>query len=109
QKERDDQVKLWREVNDRIYWTCKSCKPDKDEFRIIGYLRSDVTPLSAEDIQDINKAINLIKRASEVMANKYKISTRRVYQIWREAHPPIDPKDIKPLSEEPGSYQQVNP
>jgi len=36
QKERDDQVKLWREVNDGMYWTRKSCKPDKDEFGIIG-------------------------------------------------------------------------
>ncbi|RGB23476.1 hypothetical protein C1646_774447 [Rhizophagus diaphanus] len=36
QKERDDQVKLWREVNDGMYWTHKSCKPDKNEFGIIG-------------------------------------------------------------------------
>ncbi|RIA97622.1 hypothetical protein C1645_813863 [Glomus cerebriforme] len=36
-------------------------------------------------------------------------STRRVYQIWRDAHPPIDLKDIKPLSEEPGSTQQADP
>jgi len=43
------------------------------------------------------------------MASKYKISSWRVYQIWRGAHPPIDSKDIKPLSEKPGSYQQVNP
>jgi len=43
------------------------------------------------------------------MANKYKISLRREYQIWRGAHPPIDLKDIKPLLEEPGSYQQVDP
>ena len=35
-KERDDQVKLWREINDGMYWTRKSCKPDKDEFDIIG-------------------------------------------------------------------------
>ncbi|CAB4375515.1 unnamed protein product [Rhizophagus irregularis] len=76
---------------------------------MLRYLRSDATPLSAEDIQDIIKAKNSTKQASEVMANKYKISTRRVYQIWRRAHPPIDPKDIKPLSEEPGSYQQVDP
>src|SRR5437773_12133541 len=76
---------------------------------MLRYLHSDATPLSAEDIQDIIKAKNSTKRASEVMANKYKISTRRVYQIWREAHPPIDPKDIKPLSEEPGSYQQADP
>jgi len=77
---------------------------------MLQYLRSDATPLSAEDIQNIIKAKNSMKRASEVMANKYKISTQRVYQIWRGAHhPPIDPKDIKPLSEEPGSYQQADP
>ncbi|CAG8750030.1 7864_t:CDS:2, partial [Funneliformis caledonium] len=49
---------------------------------MLQYLRSDVTPLSAEDIQDIIKAKNSTKGA----------------------HLPIDPKDIKPLSEEPGSY-----
>ncbi|CAB5296553.1 unnamed protein product [Rhizophagus irregularis] len=76
---------------------------------MLWYLRSDATHLSAEDIQDIIKAKNSMKRASEAMANKYKISTRRVYQIWRGTHPPIDPKDIKPISEEPGSYQQVDP
>ena len=75
---------------------------------MLQYLHSDATPLSAEDIQDIIKAKNSTKRASEVMANKYKISSRRVYQIWRGAHPPINPKDIKPLSEEPGSYQQAD-
>ncbi|RIA96404.1 hypothetical protein C1645_815432 [Glomus cerebriforme] len=58
---------------------------------------------------DIIKAKNSMKRVLEVMANKYKISTWRVYQIWRDAHPPIDPKDIKPLSEEPGSTQQADP
>lgn len=76
---------------------------------MIRYLRSDATHLSAEDIQDIIKAKNSMKRASEVMANKYKISTRRVYQIWRGAHPPINPKDIKPLPEEPDSTQQADP
>ncbi|PKC08807.1 hypothetical protein RhiirA5_416475 [Rhizophagus irregularis] len=74
---------------------------------MIQYLRSDVTHLSAEDIQDIIKAKNSMKRASEVMANKYKILTRWVYQIWRDAYPPIDPKDIKSLSEEPGSTHKI--
>nr|CAG8444765.1 12202_t:CDS:2 [Entrophospora candida] len=32
----DDSVKLWRETNDGMYWTYKSCKPEKDEFGIIG-------------------------------------------------------------------------
>ncbi|CAG8684975.1 2677_t:CDS:2 [Funneliformis caledonium] len=35
-----------------------------------------------------------MKRVSEVMANKYKISSQRVYQIWREVHLPIDPKEM---------------
>ncbi|CAG8719552.1 6169_t:CDS:2 [Acaulospora morrowiae] len=61
---------------------------------MLRYLRSDATPLSAEEFQDIIKAKNSMKRASEVMAKKYKISSRRVYQIWRGVHPQIDPKDI---------------
>ncbi|CAG8855986.1 25986_t:CDS:1, partial [Gigaspora margarita] len=40
---------------------------------------------------------NSMKRAPEAMANKYKISIRRVYQIWRGVHPPIDlKKNIAP-------------
>ncbi|CAG8813707.1 10710_t:CDS:2, partial [Gigaspora rosea] len=50
------------------------------------------TPLSPKDIQDIIKAKNSMKRASEAMVNKYKISTQHVYQIWRGVHPPTDPK-----------------
>jgi hypothetical protein len=57
---------------------------------MLRYLRSDATPLSTENIQDIIKAKNSMKWAPEAMANKYKISTRRVYQIWRGVHPPID-------------------
>ena len=55
------------------------------------YLRSDATSLSNEDIQDIINAKDLMNRASEIMAKKYKISPRRVYQIWRGEHPPIAP------------------
>ena len=62
--------------------------------KIIRYLRSDATPLSDDNIQDIINARNSMKRASEAMAIKYKISTRRVYQIWRETHPPIDPREV---------------
>src|SRR5436190_6667203 len=62
--------------------------------KIVRYLRSDATPLSDGNIQDIINARNLMKRASETMANKYKISTRRVYQIWRENYPPIDPREV---------------
>ncbi|CAG8763220.1 2423_t:CDS:1, partial [Rhizophagus irregularis] len=68
---------------------------------MLRYLRSDATPLSAEDIQDIIKAKNSMKQASEAMTNKYKISSQQVYQIWRGVHPQIDPKDINRFSEEP--------
>ena len=57
---------------------------------MVRFLRSDATHLSDKDIQDIIDARNTIKRASEAMATKYKISTRRVYQIWRGIDPPID-------------------
>ena len=73
-------------------------------------MRSDATCLSDNDIQDIINARNSMKRASEVMADKYKISSWRVYQIWRGVHPPIDPtedtvKDITSGSK--GSQNQV--
>ncbi|CAG8781146.1 2763_t:CDS:1, partial [Gigaspora rosea] len=44
---------------------------------MIQYLRLDATSLSAKNIQNIIKAKNSMKQASEAMANKYKISTRR--------------------------------
>src|ERR1700722_17414526 len=50
-----------------------------------------------------------MKQMSEAIASKYKISSWWVYQIWRGAHPLIDPKDIKLLSEEPDSLQQADP
>ncbi|CAG8660760.1 12646_t:CDS:2, partial [Acaulospora colombiana] len=35
-KELDDKVKLWREMNDGLYWTRKGCKPEKEQFGIVG-------------------------------------------------------------------------
>ncbi len=35
QKEKDDEIKLWRETNDRMYWVHKLSGSDKDEFKII--------------------------------------------------------------------------
>ena len=57
---------------------------------MVWYLRSDATCLSDKDIQNIINARNSMKRALEVMANKYKILFQWVYQIWRGAHSPID-------------------
>ncbi|CAG8807370.1 4051_t:CDS:1, partial [Gigaspora margarita] len=44
---------------------------------MLQYLRSDATSLSTENIQDITKAKNSMKRAPEAMANKYKISIQQ--------------------------------
>ena len=35
QKEDDDNVKLWRETNDGMYWVQKSHKPEKGQVGII--------------------------------------------------------------------------
>ena len=52
------------------------------------YLRSDATPLSPEAYCDIIDAKGK-KNISSVLAKKYKISSRRVYQIWRgQEYPP---------------------
>src|SRR6185436_15882478 len=36
QKKVDDDIKLWRECNDGMYYTRKTLNPDKDQFGIIG-------------------------------------------------------------------------
>jgi hypothetical protein len=36
QKVVDDDVKLWREANDGMYWVRKNRKPEKDQFGIVG-------------------------------------------------------------------------
>ncbi|CAG8515360.1 10656_t:CDS:2, partial [Paraglomus brasilianum] len=35
-KKLDDQVKLWRVMNDGMYWLRKFCKPEKGQFGILG-------------------------------------------------------------------------
>lgn len=62
QKERDDQVKLWREVNDGMYWTDKSCRPDKDEFGIIGVQVAGkrlILSVLIKDMSNINRYYHL--------------------------------------------------
>src|SRR6266542_1811039 len=36
QKKIDDEIKLWRESNDGMFWVRKALKPEKDQFGIIG-------------------------------------------------------------------------
>lgn len=35
-KKKRDEIKLWREVNDGMYWIRQGCKPMKEQFCIIG-------------------------------------------------------------------------
>ncbi|RHZ85515.1 hypothetical protein Glove_65g143 [Diversispora epigaea] len=35
-KKDDDKMKLWREMNDGLYYVHRSCRPDKNEFGILG-------------------------------------------------------------------------
>ncbi|KAG9287403.1 hypothetical protein G9A89_023775 [Geosiphon pyriformis] len=36
QKKTDDEIKLWRETNDGLYWIRQTLKPDKDQFGVVG-------------------------------------------------------------------------
>ena len=73
------------------------------------YLCSDATCLSEKDIQDIIVAKNSMKRALEVIANKYKISSQWVYQIWKGVYSPIDPKEMVscPLTDPPSDFKKI--
>ncbi|CAG8616724.1 13937_t:CDS:2 [Ambispora leptoticha] len=37
EKEDDDRVKLWRELNDGLYWANRGCRLDENEFGILGF------------------------------------------------------------------------
>ncbi|CAG8597122.1 1128_t:CDS:1, partial [Diversispora eburnea] len=36
QKKKDDKIKLWREINDGMYYLHRNCRPDRNEFEILG-------------------------------------------------------------------------
>ncbi|CAG8650832.1 5643_t:CDS:2, partial [Acaulospora morrowiae] len=36
QKKKNDEIKLWRETNDGMYYVRKVLKPDKDQFGVVG-------------------------------------------------------------------------
>jgi hypothetical protein len=48
------------------------------------YYRANASYLSPEALEEITQSRGSIKNASKVMAGKYKISTRRVYEIWNK-------------------------
>jgi hypothetical protein len=54
------------------------------------FRRADATKLSEENIKHIISLRNTIPNSAKFAANKYKISTTRVYQIWNST---IKPKN----------------
>jgi len=35
-KKKGDEIKLWRETNDGMFWVRQTCKPENEQFGIIG-------------------------------------------------------------------------
>ncbi|CAJ0911460.1 37_t:CDS:2 [Entrophospora sp. SA101] len=58
-----------------------SCK--KIECITVKYYRAGTPYLPPEAIEEIIQSRGSIKNASKTMADKYKTSTRRVYEIWK--------------------------
>ena len=63
QKKTDDEVKLWRETNDGMYWVLQSLKPDKDQFGIVSIqIAGNILPLFGIRLMFIDTIIsNLLK------------------------------------------------
>ncbi|RHZ82622.1 hypothetical protein Glove_107g5 [Diversispora epigaea] len=61
-KKNDDKVKLWREMNDGMYWVHKSCRPSKNEFGVLGMqIAGDMLHLNIliKDSDDIHRLFHL--------------------------------------------------
>jgi hypothetical protein len=58
--------------------------------KVVRFLCSDATSLSIDAFQDIINSRYTMKHAAQIMAKKYKISMRHVYQIWRNNQPPTE-------------------
>lgn len=64
QKEKDDEIKLWRELNDRMYWIHKSSEPDKGKFEIIGIqVARRIMHLNVliKDVENVHRYYHLYK------------------------------------------------
>ncbi|PKK56146.1 hypothetical protein RhiirC2_800648 [Rhizophagus irregularis] len=61
-KEENDKIKLWREMNDGMAYVHKGCRPDKDEFGILGIqVAGEMMHLSVliKDINDVQRLYHL--------------------------------------------------
>ena len=62
QKKDDDKVKLWREMNDGLYYVYSGCRPDKNEFGVIGVqIAGDMFHFNIiiKDMDDIHRLYHL--------------------------------------------------
>ncbi|CAG8802520.1 12776_t:CDS:2, partial [Racocetra persica] len=61
QKQVDDEVKVWRETNDDLYWTRKTLKPDRSEFGIGVLVAGNILHLNVliRDEADIHRYYHL--------------------------------------------------
>ena len=55
------------------------------EYLSKEYYHTGATYLSPEVLEEIRNSRGKVKNAVTVMAKKYHISTRRVYEIWRRS------------------------
>ncbi|CAB5373346.1 unnamed protein product [Rhizophagus irregularis] len=61
-KEENDKIKLWRKMNDGMAYVHKGCRPDKDEFGILGIqVAGEMMHLSVliKDIDDVQHLYHL--------------------------------------------------
>ncbi|CAG8530738.1 12900_t:CDS:1 [Racocetra persica] len=61
-KKTDDEIKLWRETNDGIYWVRRVLKPEKEQFGIVGVqIAGNILHLNVlvRDIADIHRYLHI--------------------------------------------------
>src|SRR6266498_4438742 len=49
------------------------------------FYRSNATPLSEADIKEIRESRGRIPNASKIMAEKFHVGARRIYEIWNNS------------------------
>uniref|UniRef100_U9SP62 Uncharacterized protein n=1 Tax=Rhizophagus irregularis (strain DAOM 181602 / DAOM 197198 / MUCL 43194) TaxID=747089 RepID=U9SP62_RHIID len=49
------------------------------------FYRSNATPLSEADIKEIRESRDRIPNASKIMAEKFHVGARRIYEIWNNS------------------------
>ncbi|RIB16634.1 hypothetical protein C2G38_1495689 [Gigaspora rosea] len=75
-KKKDDEIKLWRETNDGMFWVRQGCKPEKDQFGIIG-----IQVAERYDIIGIEIQLNVLIRDNIDIHRYYHLKKRKFLYI----------------------------